>query len=38
MEHVAWMWEKRNAYRVSLGKPIGLRPTVRCKYRSKDNI
>jgi hypothetical protein len=36
--NVACMWEKRNVYRVSMGKPKGMRPTVRHKYGSEDNI
>jgi hypothetical protein len=28
-EHVARMWETRNAYRILVGKPEGTRPLVR---------
>lgn len=33
------MWHacERNSYRVSMGKPKGMRPTVWHKYRSEDN-
>jgi hypothetical protein len=31
-EHVAHMGEKRNAYRILVGKPEGRRPLGRCKW------
>jgi hypothetical protein len=36
--HVARMGEKRNAYRILVGKPEGKRPLGRPRYRSVDNI
>jgi hypothetical protein len=36
--HVARMWEKRNAYRVLVGKPEGKRPLERPRRRLVDNI
>jgi hypothetical protein len=36
--HVARMWEKRNAYRLLVGKPEGKRPLGRQKRRWVDNI
>jgi hypothetical protein len=36
--HVARMWEKRNAYRLLVGKPEGRRPLGRPKRRWLDNI
>ena len=36
--HVAYMGEKRNAYKVFLGKPEGIRPLARLTHRWKDNI
>jgi hypothetical protein len=36
--HVARMGEKRNAYRILLGKPQGKRPLGRQRRRSVDNI
>jgi hypothetical protein len=32
------MWEKRNAYRLLVGKPEGKRPLGRSKRRCVDNI
>jgi hypothetical protein len=37
-EHVARMGEKRNAYRVMLGKPEGKRPLGRSKHKWLDDI
>jgi hypothetical protein len=37
-EHVAQMGEKRNAYRILVGKPEGKRPLGRPRRRWKDNI
>jgi hypothetical protein len=37
-EHVARMGEKRNAYRILVGKPEGRRPLGRPKRRWVDNI
>jgi hypothetical protein len=37
-EHVARMWEKRNAYRLLVGKPEGKRPLGRARRRWVDNI
>jgi hypothetical protein len=36
--HVARMREKRNGYRISVGKPEGKRPLGRHSHRWKDNI
>jgi hypothetical protein len=36
--HVARMGEKRNAYRILVGKPKGKRPLVRPRRRWVDNI
>jgi hypothetical protein len=36
--HVARIWEKRNAYRLLLGKPEGKRPLGRPRCRWMDNI
>jgi hypothetical protein len=37
-EHVARMGEKRNAYRILVGKPEGKRPLGRPRLRWVDNI
>jgi hypothetical protein len=37
-DHVACMGEKRNAYRLVLGKPEGKRPLGRPRHRWVDNI
>jgi hypothetical protein len=36
--HAAWMGEKRNAYRLLVGKPEGKRPLERPRRRWADNI
>jgi hypothetical protein len=36
--HVARIGEKRNAYRILVGKPEGKRPLGRRKHRWVDNI
>jgi hypothetical protein len=36
--HVAQMREKRNAYRILVGKPEGMRPLGRPRRRWADNI
>jgi hypothetical protein len=36
--NVAWMEEKRNAYRILVGKPEGKRPLGRPRHRWVDNI
>jgi hypothetical protein len=36
--HVARMGEKRNAYRLLVGKPEGRRPLGRPRHRWLDNI
>jgi hypothetical protein len=36
--HAAWMGEKRNAYRISVGKPERTRPLGRSRHRWVDNI
>jgi hypothetical protein len=36
--HVARMGEKRNAYRILVGKPEGQRPLGRPRRRFEDNI
>jgi hypothetical protein len=36
--HVAGMWEKRNAYRILLGKPDRKRPLGRSRRRWVENI
>jgi hypothetical protein len=38
VEHVARMGEKRNAYRLLVGKPEGKRPVGRPRHRWVDNI
>jgi hypothetical protein len=37
-EHVARIWEKRNAYRIFVGKREGKRPLRRPRRRWVDNI
>jgi hypothetical protein len=37
-EHVARMGEKRNAYRILVGRPEGKRPLGRPRHRWVDNI
>jgi hypothetical protein len=37
-DHVARMGEKRNAYRLLVGKPEGTRPLGRTRRRCVDNI
>jgi hypothetical protein len=36
--HSTHMWEKRNAYRVLVGKPEGKIPLGRHRHRWEDNI
>jgi hypothetical protein len=36
-EHVAWMRERRGAYRVLVGKPEGKRPLGRPRHGQEDN-
>jgi hypothetical protein len=36
--HVAHMGQKRNAYRIFVGKPVGKRPLERSRRRWEDNI
>jgi hypothetical protein len=36
--HVARLWEKRNAYRIFVGKSEGKRPLGRPRHRWEDNI
>jgi hypothetical protein len=36
--HVARIWEKRNAYRILVGKPEEKRPLERPRRRCVDNI
>jgi hypothetical protein len=36
--HVARMWEKRDAYRILMGKPEGKRSLGRPRRRWEDNI
>jgi hypothetical protein len=36
--HVAGIWEKRNAYRILLGKPKEKRPLGKPRRRLVDNI
>jgi hypothetical protein len=36
--HVVRMGEKRNAYKILVGKPEGKRPLGRPRHRSVDNI
>jgi hypothetical protein len=36
--HVAQFWQKRNAYRILVGKPEGKRPLGRPRRRWVDNI
>jgi hypothetical protein len=36
--HVARMWEKRNVYSLSVGRPEAKRPLGRPKHRWVDNI
>jgi hypothetical protein len=38
LSHVAWMGEKRNAYRLLVGKPEGKRLIGRPRCRWVDNI
>jgi hypothetical protein len=38
VEHVARMGEKRNAYKLLVGKPEGKRPVGRPRHRWVDNI
>jgi hypothetical protein len=35
---IARIWEKRNAYRILVGKPEGKRPLGRPRYRWENNI
>jgi hypothetical protein len=37
-EHVAWMEEMRNAYKILVEKPEGKRPLGRSRSRWEDNI
>jgi hypothetical protein len=37
-EHIARMGEKRNAYKILVGKPEGKRPLGRPRHRWVDNI
>jgi hypothetical protein len=37
-EHVAGMGEKRNVYKILVGKPVGKRPLGRPRRRWVDNI
>jgi hypothetical protein len=34
--HVAWMWERRSAYRILVGKPEGKRPLGRLRCGLED--
>jgi hypothetical protein len=36
--HIARMWEKRNAYRILVGKPEGKKPLGRQRRRWVNNI
>jgi hypothetical protein len=36
--YLKWVGEKRNAYRILLGKPEGKRPLGRPRHRWVDNI
>jgi hypothetical protein len=36
--HVEYMGEKRNTYRISMGKPEGKRALGRPRHRWEDNI
>jgi hypothetical protein len=36
--HVAHTGERKDAYRVLVGKPDGMRPLGRFRYRWEDNI
>jgi hypothetical protein len=36
--HVAWIGQKRNAYRILVGKPERKRPLGRARHRWVDNI
>jgi hypothetical protein len=36
--HVAYTWERRDVYRVLVGKPEGKRPLVRPRRRLENNI
>ena len=38
MGHVAFMGERRGAYRVLMGRPEGMRPLGRAGCRWEDNI
>jgi hypothetical protein len=38
MRHVAQMGEKKNVYRLPMGKPVGKRPLGRPRHRWVDNI
>jgi hypothetical protein len=38
VEHIARMGEKRNMYRLLMGKPVGKRPLGRPRRRLLDNI
>jgi hypothetical protein len=36
--HVAYMWKKRNVYRILVGKPEGKIPLGRPTHRWEDNV
>ena len=36
--HVACMWERRDVYKVLVGKPEAKRPFGRSRHRQEDNI
>jgi hypothetical protein len=36
--HITRKWEKRNAYRILVGKPEGKRPLGRPRRRSEENV
>ena len=36
--HIAYMWERKGAYRVLVGKPMEKRPLRRHRRRWEDNI